>query len=717
MGNKYDDERLRRKNMLLQLFADPAYVPLKIKELCVILRVKKEDREELESIIDELLDEDKIEISKRGKYSLAKAREYEGYYTAHAKGFGFVTVEGLKEDIFIPESESGSALHGDKVKIKLIRGKRGKRQEAKIVKVLERANKEVVGYFEKAGKGYGFVIPDNERINRDIFVELTHSGGAKDGMKVVCAIYKYHDSRNPEGKITEVLGYPDDPGVDVLSIAKGFGLPMNFESFVLEEADKIAKPVSDEERKGRKDLRDVMMVTIDGEDAKDLDDAVSLSMQEDKYLLGVHIADVSHYVQENSVLDKEARNRGTSVYLADRVIPMLPKALSNGSCSLNQREDRLALSCIMLIDQKGNIVDSEITESVINVNRRMSYTEVKKILVENDAALIEECAELVPMFKDMEKLAQLLRKKRFKKGSIDFNFPETKVILDDKGIPVDIKPYDRNVATKMIEEFMLMANRCVAENMYWQELPFVYRTHESPDPEKIRELAHFINNFGYVMKGYQDEIHPRELQKLLEKVEGSPEEAIISRLTLRSMKKAKYQPECIGHFGLAFEYYCHFTSPIRRYPDLQIHRIIKEQLAGKLSEKRIEHYNSILEMVSKHSSDTEVTAAEAERESVKLKKVQYMLPHLGEEFDAVISGVTSWGLYAELDNTVEGMIPIASIQGDYYRFEEKDYALIGEHSGKKYALGQAVRVRLVNADLYNRTIDFELVARRRHESV
>lgn len=707
MKEYYQEENIRRKAMLLQLFADPNYIPLKIKELAILLQVKKEDRAKLELILDELLDEGKIEISKRGKYSLAKDRVYEGLYTAHAKGFGFVTVEGREEDFFIPESETGSALHGDRVKIKLIRGKRGKRQEARVTEVLERANTELVGTYEKAGKGYGFIIPDNEKITRDIFVENHHTLGAENGMKVVVTITKYHENRNPEGRVTEILGFPDDVGVDILSIAKGFGLPMEFEDMVQKEAAEVSEISIVPE--GRKDLRDVMMVTIDGEDAKDLDDAVSLSKEGDNYVLGVHIADVTHYVKENSLLDKEAKKRGTSVYLADRVIPMLPKALSNGSCSLNQKEDRYCLSCIMTIDTKGNVIDSEIAEGIINVNRRMSYTEVKKILVDKDEALREECAELVPMFEEMEELAALLRKRRFKKGSIDFDFPETKVILDENGIPVDIKPYDRNVATKLIEEFMLMANRCVAESMFWQELPFVYRTHESPDPDKIKELAHFVNNFGYVLKGFTDDIHPRELQKLLEKVDGRPEEALIARLTLRSMKKAKYETQCSGHFGLAFEYYCHFTSPIRRYPDLQIHRIIKENLRGKLSEKRIEHYNSILDMVAKHSSDTEVTAAEAERESVKLKKVEYMKPHIGEEFDAVISGVTSWGLYAELPNTVEGLVPIATIPGDYYRFAETDYSLYGETTGRRYTLGQSVRVRLTACDLYNRTIDFELV--------
>lgn len=710
---KSNEERVRRKQMLLAFMSEPAYVPLKIKELAIILQVKKEDRGELEEIIDELLQEDKIEISKRGKYSLAKEKEYEGVFVSHAKGFGFVEIEGREEDLFIPEDEVYSALHGDRVKVKLIRGHRGKRQEAKIVEVLERANTEIVGTFEYSGKGFGFVVPDNERIARDVFVEKGNFLDASDGMKVVVKLTKYHDNRNPEGIITELLGMPDDPGVDILSLIKAYGLPLEFEKNVLDMAQRVAKPVSEADMSGREDFRQTVMVTIDGEDAKDLDDAVSLSIVDGKYILGVHIADVANYVQENSALDKEAKKRGTSVYLADRVIPMLPTQLSNGCCSLNQHEDRLALSCVMTLDEKANVVDSKICESVINVRRRMSYTEVKKILVDKDEKLINEIdseyPELIPMFKDMEILAGILRKKRFDKGSIDFNFPETKVILDEKGIPIDIKPYDRNVATKMIEEFMLCANRCVAETYYWLESPFVYRTHGAPDPEKIKELAHFINNFGYTMKAYQEEVHPRELQKLLESVEGTDEEALIARLTLRSMRKAKYEVNCSGHFGLAFDYYCHFTSPIRRYPDLQIHRIIKEHLRGRFNDKRVEHYNSILEAVAKRSSDTEVNAAEAERETVKLKKVQYMLPKLGEEFEGVISGVAAWGIYVELPDTVEGLVPIGTITGDFYRFIEAEYALVGETTGRRFSLGQSVKVRLTGCDTYNRTIDFELI--------
>lgn len=446
------------------------------------------------------------------------------------------------------------------------------------------------------------------------------------------------------------------------------------------------------------------MVTIDGEDSKDLDDAVSLTKENDIYHLGVHIADVSHYVKEDSPLDKEALKRGTSVYLVDRVIPMIPHQLSNGICSLNEGCDRLALSCLMDIDMKGNIIGHKICESVINVNRRMTYTSVKKILEDNDK---EECAkyrELVDMFKLMQECADILRKKRFKRGSIDFDFPESKIILDKDGRPVDIKPYDRNVATKLIEDFMLAANETVAEDYFWQEVPFLYRTHENPDPEKILKLSTFINNFGYSMH-ITDEIHPKELQKLLEKIAGSDEENLISRLTLRSMKKAKYTAECIGHFGLAAKYYCHFTSPIRRYPDLQIHRIIKECIHGGMSEKRKLHYDKILPDVAEQASATERRADEAERDTDKLKMVQYMSTHIGEYFDGVISGVTNWGIYVELPNTIEGMVSVNNMRG-YYVFDENHYEMFNETTHQTYKLGQKVRVVVVDTNAISRTIDF-----------
>ena len=520
------------------------------------------------------------------------------------------------------------------------------------------------------------------------------------------------EQRNPEGRITQILGHISDPGVDVLSIVKSYDLPTEFPEKVMKQAERTPDRISEGDMQGRMDLRSVQMVTIDGEDAKDLDDAVSLVREGENYVLGVHIADVANYVQERSAMDREAFKRGTSVYLVDRVIPMLPRRLSNGICSLNAGQDRLALSCIMTVSPRGAVIDHVIAETVIHVDRRMTYASVKKILEEDDPEEIAEYEELVPMFREMQKLASVLRKRRKKRGSIDFDFPETKIILDEQGHPVEIKPYDRNTATKLIEDFMLIANETVAEDYFWQEIPFVYRTHDNPDPDRMRKLSTFINNFGYTIRFKADEVHPKELQKLLEKLDGTPEEALISRLTLRSMKQAKYTAECTGHFGLAAKYYCHFTSPIRRYPDLQIHRIIKDTLRGRMSREKLEHYQRILGDVAKQSSERERKADEAERETLKLKKVEYMSGHLQEEFDGVISGVSAWGIYVELPNTVEGLVHITSLQEDYFEYNESAYEIVGVHTGKTYKLGETVRIRVAGADKATRTIDFELVEAR-----
>lgn len=701
----------KRKKMVYQFICDDFYVPMKMKEMASVLQVKKEERQELKEILDALESEGKIHKTQKGNYVKGQGNRLTGIYQAHARGFGFVSIEGSDDDVFIPEEESGGALQGDEVEIQITRGagpKTGQRQEGKVIKILKRGMSRIVGYYQK-NKSFGFVLPDNQKFLQDVFVPEEKSKGAVTGHKVVVKLTSYGgDGKKPEGEVVEILGHVNDPGTDVLSIAMSYELPIEFPEKVMNQAERVAKPVSEADRFGRRDLRDVRMVTIDGEDAKDLDDAVSLEVRDGSFYLGVHIADVTNYVQENSALDREAKKRGTSVYLADRVIPMLPHTLSNGICSLNAGEDRLALSCLMKIDENGTIVDHEICESVIRVDRRMTYTAVKQILEDEDEEQCRKYEEFIPMFREMARLSSILREKRHRRGAVDFDFPETKVILDEQGRPVELKAYERNTATKLIEDFMLAANETVAEDFFWREIPFVYRIHEAPDEEKIRKLAIFLHNFGYTMHIGNHEVHPKEIQKLLAKVEGKPEETMIARLALRSMKQAKYTPENEGHFGLAASCYTHFTSPIRRYPDLQIHRIIKETLRGRMDEERIRHYQSILEEVTKHASETERRAEEAERETVKLKKVQYMKNFIGEEYEGVISGITKWGMYVELPNTIEGLVHVVNMTDDHYEYIEDRYEMQGINTGKTYRLGQKVCVRVMAANELQRTIDFEL---------
>ena len=696
----------QRKEMMLSLIQDPTYVPMKLKELAMLLNVPREQRDELKEVMDALVAEGKVGLSKRGKYGKPESFALVGIFTGNTKGFGFVTIEGQEQDIYIPADKTGDALHGDKVQIVASAARAGRRPEGAVVRVLERANETLVGYFQK-NKNFGFVIPDNQKISTDIFIPQGKDMGAVNGHKVVVRITDYGgERRNPEGEVTEIIGHVNDPGTDILSIVKAYGIPEEYPDNVMAQVSRVPDEVLPADMAGRKDLRGWQTVTIDGEDAKDLDDAITITREDYGYKLGVHIADVTNYVTEGSPLDQEALKRGTSVYLADRVIPMLPHKLSNGICSLNAGTDRLALSCIMEIDDQGRVLGHEIAETVINVDRRMTYTAVNAIVTDRDEAVMAEYADFVEMFDLMKELADILREKRRQRGSIDFDFPESKIILDERGRAVDIKPYDRNAATKIIEDFMLMANETIAEDFFWQELPFVYRTHDNPDPEKMKRLGVFINNFGYTIRTQNGEVHPKELQKLLKKIEGTEEEALISRLTLRSMKQAKYMPVCTGHFGLAAKYYTHFTSPIRRYPDLQIHRIIKENLRGGLTQKRIAHYDKILTGVTVQCSANERRAEEAERETVKLKKCEYMSRRIGEIFEGVISGVTNWGFYVELPNTVEGLVHVNDLYGDYFIFDEEHMELRGELKGKVYKLGQKIAVAVAGTDRLTRTIDF-----------
>lgn len=725
----------QREQVLLDLMDNKDYVPMKLKELAMLLGLPKHQREDLKEVLDHLVSQGKVGISKKGKYGKPETFSINGIYSGHPKGFGFVAVEGMEQDVFIPEDNKGQALNGDRVQIVVeAQGRGGRRAEGTVIKVLEHANGEIIGYYQK-NKNFGFVIPDNQKIAADVFIPQGKDMGAVTGHKVVVKVTDFGGAKKkPEGQIVEIIGHVNDPGTDILSIVRAYGLPEEFPEEVMAQVEHIpgdvyvpedsaalvygesyglddlkSQPQWGGDLAGRLDLRALQTVTIDGEDAKDLDDAVTICSRDGGgYILGVHIADVSHYVGEGTALDAEALRRGTSVYLVDRVIPMLPHKLSNGICSLNQGVDRLALSCIMEVDTKGNVTDHRIAETLIRVDRRMTYTAVNAVVTGQDEAAMEEYRELAPMFRHMKALSAILREKRHARGAIDFDFPESKILLDPQGKPLEIKPYERNAATRIIEDFMLLANETVAEDYYWQSVPFLYRSHDNPDPEKMKQLSTFINNFGYFVKLQQGEIHPKELQKLLDKIEGTPEEALLARLTLRSMKQAKYTTECSGHFGLATQYYTHFTSPIRRYPDLQIHRIIKECLKGGLGQKRSTHYLQILPGVAVQTSALERRADEAERETDKLKKCEYMSRFVGQSFDGVISGVTNWGLYVELPNTVEGLVRVSELHDDYYVFDEKSYQLTGEMRKKTYKLGQPIRVEVAGTDRLTRTIDFLL---------
>lgn len=725
---KKNQQIKKRKKIVYEIMCCKEYQPMRAKELAVLLQIPAGKREELHKILDMLLEEGKISINKRGRYEAVrssaakkeaekksvkaerkKGQYYTGTFISHPRGFGFLEIPEAEEDIFIPEESIGTALHGDTVQIVVKKdGKDGKRCEGEVVKVLERGTREVVGTYQQCD-GFGFVVTDNQRFLKDVFIPAGKSLTAEDGDKVLAEIKDHGNKRrSPEGKIIEILGKPGECGVDVLCVAKSYELPMEFPEKVAKQAERIKETLNEGDFYGREDLRDVVMVTIDGEDAKDLDDAVSLTKEEDLYHLGVHIADVSNYVQYNSALDKEALKRGTSVYLADRVIPMLPKKLSNGICSLNAGEDRLALSCLMDIDKKGRVVSHRIVESVIHVKERMSYTNVKKILLQEDEELEKRYEELLPMFFQMKELSELLRNRRKKRGAIDFDFPESKLVLDEKGKVVDIYPYEQNIATRLIEDFMLAANETVAEEYCMLGLPFVYRTHENPDMEKMETVLEMVHQAGIKVKKGKETISPKEVQKILKELEGKECEPFFARLILRSMKQAKYTVEDTGHFGLAAKYYCHFTSPIRRYPDLQIHRIIKETLRGKMTEAKIQHYKGILEEVARQSSAMERRAEEVERETIKMKKAEYMKQHIGEAFEGTVSGVTEWGFYVELDNTVEGLVHVNSLTDDYYTFDKDRYCLVGDMTGRAYRMGQRVKVWVENADENTKTVDFKI---------
>jgi len=703
---------------LIAYMETEAYRPMTVSELVGEFQIEGSDGfREFVKLLNRMEEAGDVVRTRTDRYGVPERMNLVvGRLQMKARGYGFLIPETPGEtDLYIASADMNGALSGDKVIGRVEKVGSGPRREGKVIRVLERATNRVVGRFT-LHRDHGFVSPADKRFPQDIFVSREDiAEDAHDGYMVVVEITEYPTAtRGPEGKIVEVLGHPDAPGIDILAVVRKYELPEVFPDKVLEHVETIPFELSAADLVGRRDLREEVIVTIDGEDAKDLDDAVHVKrLANGHYVLGVHIADVGYYVKEGDVLDKEALRRGTSVYLVDRVIPMLPQRLSNYICSLNPHVDRVTLSCLMEFDTNGEVVHHEIFPSLIKTAERMTYSNVRKLLEEDDADLRSRYASLIPHFERMRELALILRERRMRRGAIDFDFDEVKVIVDELGHPSDIVPRQRSIAERIIEEFMLAANETVAEHFHWLNAPFVYRIHEDPDMDRIMDFNEFLHNFGYHVKGVGTKVHPRAFQDVLNQVKGAREERMISTLMLRSMRQARYGPECVGHFGLAAEYYAHFTSPIRRYPDLMIHRIIRECLAGPLSEQRDARLRELVYEASVQSSERERVAQDAERECDQLKMVEFMLDHIGEEYDGLISGVTQFGLFVQLQNGVEGLIHVSYLTDDYYFYHEKQLALIGERTRRVFRMGDPVRVKVANANKAELTIDFELIAHRR----
>ncbi|WP_042476502.1 ribonuclease R [Bacillus ndiopicus] len=701
---------------LLELMKEPEYKPMTVSEIeDAFEMIEAEEFKELVKTLVKMEAQGHLVRSRSNRYGLPERMNLlRGRFIGHAKGFGFVTPEedGM-DDIFIPPYEINGALNGDTVLIRVLKETSGDRREGTVTKIVERSKTTFVGTYQ-ANRGFGFVIPDDKKLNMDIYVAKEDTLGAVDGHKVVVEVISWPDEiKSASGMVTKILGHKNDPGVDILSILYKYDIPPEFPQEVVDAAGQVPDEVSEKDLIGRRDLRNETIVTIDGADAKDLDDAVTVTKNSDgTYKLGVHIADVSHYVTEGSLLDQEAYDRATSVYLTDRVIPMIPHRLSNGICSLNPQVDRLTLSCEMTIDGSGQVVHHEIFQSVIKTTERMTYSDVYKILEEPDEhpELIERYEELVPMFTKMAELAAILRQKRMGRGAIDFDFKESKVLVNEEGWPTDIVLRERTVAERLIEEFMLAANETIAEHFHWMDLPFLYRIHEDPKPEKLQRFFEFVTNFGLVVKGSGNSVHPKALQEIIRSIEGMPEEPVISTMLLRSLQQAKYYPESLGHFGLSTDYYTHFTSPIRRYPDLIVHRLIRTYLInGDTSKDTVFKWQQAMDEIADHTSDRERRAVEAERDTDALKKAQFMSDKIGEEFVGMVSSLTNFGMFVELPNTVEGLVHISNMTDDYYRFDDRHMVLIGERTGRQFHIGDEVTVRVTNVIIEESSIDFEVV--------
>ena len=700
-----------RKERIFEFIKDKDYTPMKAKEIALLLGVPKNDYNDFLNILKQLEDEYKIRKNRKNRYILVEEKYYEGYYRKNQKGFGFVKID--EEEVYISKDNSLNALNEDKVLIQIIKEKtKEQSSEGKIVKILKHEKDTVVGIFQKS-QNFGFVIPDDKKFGTDIYISKKNFGKARNNHKVLVKLTKYpKDGKNAEGEIVEVLGNVNEAGVDMLSLIKEHKLPAKFPEQVVEEAKKCGNEIDTKDIKNRVDLRDKIIFTIDGEDAKDLDDAVKVEKLENgNYKLDVHIADVSYYVKEDSLLDREALIRGTSIYMLGRVIPMLPRELSNGICSLNAGEDRFTLSCSMEIDSKGKVISGEIYKGIINVTERMNYTDVQKILDGTDEKVLQKYSKYIQEFKNMEELANILKTRRLENGYLNLDIPESKIDLDIDGYVTNISRYETTFAHEIIEQFMLTANETVAEKFFWLDAPFIYRVHEKPDIEKVQELNRFLWNFGLNIKANKDNIYPKEFSKVLEEIKGKEEEKVISTLILRTLKVARYEAENQGHFGIASKYYCHFTSPIRRYPDLFIHRIISKYLEDNyvVDDDFIEKYKKEAEDRANQSSEREKVATLVEREAEDIKKAEYMESRIGEEYEGIVSSITPFGMFVELPNTVEGLIRFENIGNEYFIYDEEKKRLIGEHSNTVYKIGDKVNIRVISANKLLSQVDFEII--------
>ena len=702
----------KKEEIILEFMKDKDYVPMKAKEIAMILGVPKKEYNNFLKALDNLEIEFKIGKNRKNRYRVIEEEFLEGTYRRNQKGFGFVKIEGREDEIYISKENSLNALNGDKVVIEITEEKNKiKKAEGKIKRVIKREKDTVVGTFQN-NKTFGFVVPDDKNFGTDIFISKNDFGKARNGHKVLVKITKYPSKgKKAEGKVIEVLGPPNQAGIDMLSLIKEYNLPARFPEPVVQEAQECGTEINKKEIPKRVDLRDHIIFTIDGEDAKDLDDAVRvIKLENGNYRLDVHIADVSHYVKDGSLLDREAYIRGTSIYLLGRVIPMLPRELSNGICSLNAGQDRFTLSCSMEIDNKGNVISSEVYKAVINVTERMNYKDVQTILDKSDKKILKKYEKYINDFETMAELAKILKQRRITQGYLNLEIPESKIELDVEGKAIDVHPYEIYFSNEIIEQFMLTANETIAEKFYWLDAPFIYRVHEEPDLDKVKELNQFLYNFNLKIKVVNEKVYPKEFEKILEEIKGKEEERVISHFILRTLKVARYEAENKGHFGIASKYYCHFTSPIRRYPDLFIHRIISHYLEEgyNVDENYVQKYIQKAEEAANQSSEREKIATKVERDSEDLKKAEYMESKIGEEYEGIVSSVTQFGMFVELENTVEGLVRFENLGDEYFIYDDKRKSLMGEKSHKTYKIGDKVNVRVISANKMLRQVDFEI---------